>query len=116
MPAARKPDMMFEIVLPACQMAMRIGFSCFVYQDEVMRVMPGKKGASVRPTIKRQIQKPTPLGGCQSGTFKVVKFETYLVIAGIQMVAALQASIMVGRNQLGFVFASHKLPGSWPIR
>ena len=33
--AARKPDRMLDIVLPACQMAIRIGFSSLVYQDEV---------------------------------------------------------------------------------
>lgn len=53
--------MMLEMVLPACQIAIRIGFSSFVYQDEVMSVMPGKKGASVRPMKNRQMQKPTPL-------------------------------------------------------
>lgn len=41
---------------------------------------------------------------------------TYLVIAGIQIVAALQASIMQGRNLLGFVFANYRFPGSWPTR
>ena len=35
MPAARKPEMMFEIVLPACQIAMRRGFSVLVYHEEV---------------------------------------------------------------------------------
>jgi hypothetical protein len=32
-----------------------------VYQDEVISVIPGKKGASVRPMKNRQMQKPTPL-------------------------------------------------------
>lgn len=35
MPAARKPDTMLEMVLPACQMAMRVGLSCLVYQEDV---------------------------------------------------------------------------------
>jgi hypothetical protein len=34
-PAARKPDRMFDIVFPACHIAMRIGFSSLVYHDEV---------------------------------------------------------------------------------
>lgn len=34
-PAARKPEMMFEIVFPACQIAIRRGFSVLVYQEEV---------------------------------------------------------------------------------
>lgn len=34
-PAAKNPDTMFEIVFPACQTAMRIGLSCFVYQEDV---------------------------------------------------------------------------------
>ena len=63
-PAARKPEMMLEMVLPACHIAMRIGFSSLVYHDEVMSVIPGKKGASVRPMKNRQIQKPTPLYFC----------------------------------------------------
>jgi hypothetical protein len=63
MPAARKPEMMLEIVFPACQMAMRSGLSCLLYQDEVIRVIPGKKGASQRPTTKRQTAKPAPLDG-----------------------------------------------------
>ena len=40
----------------------------------------------------------------------------HLFIAGIQMVAILHATIMIGRNLLGLDFASHKLPGSWPMR
>jgi hypothetical protein len=34
-PAARKPERIFDMVFPACQMAIRIGFSSFVYQEDV---------------------------------------------------------------------------------
>lgn len=34
-PAARKPERMLDMVLPACHMAMRIGFSSLVYHEEV---------------------------------------------------------------------------------
>lgn len=34
-PAARKPERTLAMVLPACQMAMRIGDSSMVYQHEV---------------------------------------------------------------------------------
>ncbi|KAK1847725.1 hypothetical protein CCHR01_09630 [Colletotrichum chrysophilum] len=34
-PAARKPEMMLEMVFPACQTAMRMGLSCLLYQDDV---------------------------------------------------------------------------------
>lgn len=61
MAAAKKPEMMLEMVFPACQIAMRIGFSSLVYQDDVMSVIPGKNGASVSPIKNRQMQKPTPL-------------------------------------------------------
>lgn len=70
--------MMFEMVFPACQTAMRVGFSAFVYHEDVtgscqivtnydrpglslLRVIPGKKGASQSPVKKRTIQKPAPL-------------------------------------------------------
>lgn len=80
MPAARKPEMMLEMVLPACQMAMRVGFSCLVYQEDVtddrvrygglwlkhfhvclLKVIPGKKGASANPVKKRHAANPAPL-------------------------------------------------------
>lgn len=75
----RNPERMLDIVFPACQTAIRIGFSSFVYQDEVtgsfvqfqvskvhlgknlLRVMAGKKGASNSPVKNRMIQKSTPL-------------------------------------------------------
>lgn len=34
-PAARKPEIMVEIVLPARQIAIPIGFSSFVYHEDV---------------------------------------------------------------------------------
>lgn len=69
--------------------------------DEVylLRVMPGKKGDSVKPMKKRTTQNPTPL-----------------VMAGMQIVPMLQHSIMPGRKYLGSLLASNKLPGNWPIR
>jgi len=74
--------MMFEMVLPACQIAMRVGFSSLLYHEDVtskndqpqvmisqtgvlLKVMPGKKGASQKPMTKRTIQKPAPLLVCQ---------------------------------------------------
>lgn len=94
-PAAKKPDRMFEIVFPACQIAILIGFSSLVYHEEVIKVIPGKKGASVRPMKNRQTAKPAPL-----------------VMAGIQIVPKLHPNIIMGRNHLGSAFASHRLPGS----
>ena len=35
MAAAKNPDKILEMVFPACQIAMRIGFSSLVYHDEV---------------------------------------------------------------------------------
>jgi hypothetical protein len=34
-PAARKPEIMFDMVFPACQIAMRMGDSSFVYHEDV---------------------------------------------------------------------------------
>lgn len=119
MAAARKPEMMLLIVLPACQIAIRKGDSSFVYQADVtirvlitvlkvllirewrhlQRVRPGKKGASVRPMKKRQTQKPTPL-----------------VMAGMQIVPMDHMTMVIGRKYRGFVLARIKLPGSWPMR
>jgi hypothetical protein len=115
-PAARKPDKMFDMVLPACQMAMRIGFSSLVYHEDVtvtsqpllrvvqlrvnlLKVIPGKKGASARPMKNRHTAKPAPL-----------------LMAGMHIVAMLHAIIIEGRSHLGSAFASHRFPGSWPIR
>lgn len=65
----------------------------------ILSVIPGKKGASDKPMKKRHTAKPAPL-----------------VIAGMQIVAILQAIIMDGKSHLGSAFASHRLPGSWPTR
>ena len=35
MPAAKNPDKIFDMVFPACQIAMRMGFSSLVYQEDV---------------------------------------------------------------------------------
>jgi hypothetical protein len=66
---------------------------------DLLSVIPGKKGASAKPMKKRHTAKPAPL-----------------VIAGMQIVPILQAIIMDGRSHLGSAFASHKFPGSWPIK
>lgn len=34
-PAARKPEIMLDMVFPACQIAILVGFSSLVYQEEV---------------------------------------------------------------------------------
>jgi hypothetical protein len=70
-----------------------------ITSGNLLRVMPGKKGASAKPMKKRHTAKPAPL-----------------VIAGMQIVPALQTIIIEGRSHLGSAFASHKLPGSWPTR
>jgi len=116
--AARKPEIMLEIVFPACQIAILIGLSCLLYQEEVIRVIPGKKGASQRPTTKRQTAKPAPLDGRRQlcGCEGWWSGDPYLVMAGMQMVAALQASMTVGRKMRGLALASQRLPGSWPMR
>lgn len=36
--------------------------------------------------------------------------------AGVQIVADPHKSMIEGRNHLGLDLASHKLPGSWPMR
>jgi hypothetical protein len=94
-PAARKPEMMFEMVLPACQMAILIGFSAFVYHELVISVIPGKKGASQSPVMNLITQKPAPD-----------------VHAGIQIVQMDQPIIIPGRSRLGRTLASHRFPGS----
>jgi hypothetical protein len=98
-PAAKKPEMMLEMVLPACQMAILMGFSALVYHELVIRVMPGKNGASQSPVMNRTTQKPAPD-----------------VTAGIQIVQMLQPIIIPGRSRLGRTLASHRFPGSWPTR
>jgi len=35
MPAAKNPDKIFDMVFPACQIAIRMGFSSLVYHDDV---------------------------------------------------------------------------------
>lgn len=66
---------------------------------DLLNVIPGKKGASQRPVTNLTMQKPTPD-----------------VQAGMQIVQMLQPIIIPGNNRLGRTFASHRLPGSWPIR
>lgn len=48
------------MVFPACQMPMRSGDSCFVYQDEVTKETVGTNGPSVTPTTNRQRMNPQP--------------------------------------------------------
>jgi len=67
--------------------------------ENILSVIPGKKGASDKPMKKRHTAKPAPL-----------------VMAGMQIVAVLHAIIMDGKSHLGSAFASHRLPGSWPTR
>jgi hypothetical protein len=42
-PAAKSPEMAWEMVFPACQMPILKGDSCFVYQEDVMSDTAGTK-------------------------------------------------------------------------
>jgi hypothetical protein len=85
------------------------------------RVIPGKNGASARPVKNRRAAKPAPLAPSVN-TYKVAcsissqRLSAYFVRAGVQIVAAPQATIVDGRNHLGLALASHKLPGNCPTR
>ncbi len=78
-PSSQKPEVMLDIVFSACQMAIRVEFSCLLYQDDVtvarfsmlglmrvkgaiLRMIRGKKGAAQSPMTNRQTQKPAPPG------------------------------------------------------
>lgn len=97
-PAARSPEKIFEMMLPACHMLMRRGDSCFVYHEEVIRETAGRKGPSVIPTRKRQRRKDHPD-----------------FIAGMQIVTADQASMQQGNRMRGFLFAMITFAGIWEI-
>ena len=60
-PAASNPEKMFEAILPACQIAILMGASSFVYQDELIKLTIGRKGPSANPTKNRQTMKDQPL-------------------------------------------------------
>ena len=131
-PAAKNPEMMFEIVLPACQIAIRVGFSSLVYQEDVTIASQWAKPRLHRKHTKRNAWKEWGL--CQTNQEsdntesspadilisiwinKVGQQIAYEVIAGMQIVQILQAIIIPGNSLLGFALASQRLPGSWPIR
>lgn len=82
------------MVFPACQMPMRSGDSCFVYQDEVIKETAGTNGPSVTPTMNRQRMNPQPR-----------------VMAGMQIVVADQASMQQGIRRRGLPLAMMMLAG-----
>ena len=95
-PAARRPEIQFEMMLPACQIPMRSGDSSLVYHELVMRDTAGRKGPSVTPTRKRQSMKDQPL-----------------FIPGIEIVTADQLSIQAGNNQRGLPLAMITFAGTY---
>lgn len=98
MPAARSPENIFETIFPACHMPIRSGDSFFVYHDEVIRETAGTNGPSATPTRKRQRQKPQAE-----------------VRAGMQIVTADHASMILGNMMLGLPFAMNTLAGTWEM-
>jgi hypothetical protein len=87
-PAAKKPEITFDMMLPACQIPIRNGLSFFVYQDEVMSDTAGRKGPSVTPI--RNLQRQNAHAD---------------FMAGMLIVTADQANIHEGRSTRGFPLA-----------
>jgi hypothetical protein len=66
------------------------------------------KSADTEPGATRHV-----LAGCD---FILHGVFPYFVMAGMQIVAALHASMIDGNNLLGLALASHRFPGSCPMR